>query len=114
MLRAVIFDMDGVLADSYQAHFESWATLCVEHGIPLDEERFAVTFGRTSRDIIRLLWPSPPDEATVQDLDDRKETLYREIVGRDFPAMDGAHELLESLLTTRAIAGDPATTLLLT
>ncbi len=97
MLQAVIFDMDGVLIDSYHAHFESWAALCAEHDIPLGEERFASTFGRTSREIIHLLWPRPPDEATVRALDDRKEALFREIVARDFPAMDGAGELLRSL-----------------
>ena len=28
--RAVIFDMDGVLVDSYRAHFESWQALAAE------------------------------------------------------------------------------------
>lgn len=97
MLRAVIFDMDGVLVDSYRAHYESWASLCAEHGVPFDEQRFTATFGRTSRDIIRLLWQPPPDDPAVRALDDRKEALYREIVARDFPAMDGASELLGSL-----------------
>ncbi len=97
MLQAVIFDMDGVLVDSYRAHFESWTALCAEHGVPLGEERFAATFGRTSRDIILKLWPQPPDEDAVRALDDRKEALFRDVVGRDFPAMDGAGELLESL-----------------
>ncbi len=98
MLQAVIFDMDGVLVDSYHAHFESWAALCAEHAIPLDDQAFAATFGRTSRDIIRQLWQGRAlDGAAVRALDDRKEVLFREIVSRDFPAMDGARELLESL-----------------
>ena len=97
MLEAVIFDMDGVLVDSYHAHFESWKALAASDGVAFDEARFAATFGRTSRDIILRLWPGPPDAVAVRALDDRKEALYREIVGRDFPAMDGARELLTSL-----------------
>ena len=50
--RGVIFDMDGVLIDSYRAHFASWRTLYGELGISYDEQQFAADFGRTSRDIL--------------------------------------------------------------
>ena len=50
---AVIFDVDGVLVDSYHAHFESWRDVAGEAGLELTEAQFAATFGRTSRDIIR-------------------------------------------------------------
>ena len=50
---AVIFDMDGVLVDSYHAHFESWSRLYGELGIAYTEAAFAADFGRTSRDILR-------------------------------------------------------------
>ncbi len=33
MLEAVIFDVDGVLVDSYRAHFESWRALAAGDGI---------------------------------------------------------------------------------
>ena len=98
-LQAVIFDVDGVLVDSYRAHFESWKVLTAEHGIPLTEEKFAETFGRTTRDIVHLWWlgGSSLGAPTVAAIDDRKEALFREILARDFPAMDGARELLASL-----------------
>ncbi len=98
MLEAVIFDVDGVLADSYRAHFESWRLLARELGFELSEAAFAETFGRTSRDIIRLFRRGEnPDEAELRRLDDRKEALYRELVAERFPAMDGARELVDSL-----------------
>ena len=53
---AVIFDMDGVLVDSYHAHFASWRRLYGELGIDYDEAAFAADFGRTSRDIFAARW----------------------------------------------------------
>jgi len=100
MPPAVIFDMDGVLVDSYRAHFESWETLAAEHGIAFPEDHFARTFGRTSRDIIRMTWGGRAiGDAEIQELDARKERLYRAIIARDFPAMDGATELVSALRT---------------
>ena len=95
---AVIFDMDGVLVDSYRAHFESWRAVAVEEGLSVTEEEFATTFGRTSREIIAALWGE--DCYTLDEvlaLDDRKEAVFRDIVRDDFPAMPGAVELLEAL-----------------
>lgn len=94
---AVIFDMDGVLVDSYRAHFESWLAMARECGFEFSEERFAATFGRTSRDIIAQLWGEALSDERIAAMDARKEALYREIVAADFPAMDGARELITSL-----------------
>jgi beta-phosphoglucomutase len=93
-----IFDMDGVLVDSYWAHFASWKQLAQELGRTLSEEEFAQTFGRTSREILRQRWPdlaARPEE--LQRLDRRKEDLYRQIIRKQFPAMPGAAELLRQL-----------------
>jgi beta-phosphoglucomutase len=101
MKHAVLFDVDGVLVDCYHAHYESWARLATELGRTVTEKEFARTFGRTSRDIIAALWPeeSLDDDERIRSLDDRKEALYREIIAVDFPAMDGAVELIDALRT---------------
>jgi len=96
--QAVIFDMDGVLVDSYRAHWQSWHFMADELGKGLTEAQFVSTFGRTSREIIAEHWGADcltPDE--IAEFDRRKEALYREIVAHDFPAMDGAIELIKSL-----------------
>lgn len=95
---AVIFDMDGVLVDSYSAHWQSWHFMADELGKGLTEKQFVSTFGRTSREIIAQHWGSDClRPAEIAEFDRRKEALYREIVARDFPAMDGAIELIKDL-----------------
>ena len=97
MQRAVIFDVDGVLVDSYQAHFESWRLMLAEHGMELTEDQFRTTFGRTTRDIIAALFPHEVAEDQIQELDNRKEALFRDILRRSFPAGEGASDLIEAL-----------------
>ncbi len=95
---AVIFDMDGVLVDSYQAHYQSWQRAAATVGRNMSPEEFNATFGRTSREIIATLWPDAvTSEADIARLDALKEAAYREILAADFPAMPGVQPLLQSL-----------------
>ena len=96
-MPGVIFDMDGVLVDSYRAHFESWRRLGALHGLDMTEAQFAATFGRTSRDIIENLWPGAASAADAVEWDRRKEAFYRESIAADFPEMPGAGELIAAL-----------------
>lgn len=96
-LRGVIFDVDGVLVDSYQAHLRSWVMMAREHGLDITEGEFASTFGQTSREVIARFWGDEVDAATRETLDARKEALYREELRACFPAMDGAVELIDAL-----------------
>src|SRR5262245_16268208 len=95
--RGVIFDVDGVLIDSYLPHQRSWTGVAREHGLIMTPEQFVATFGRTSREIIAQFWGEGLDDGAVRAIDDRKEALYREIIRKDFPAMDGAVELVRAL-----------------
>jgi len=96
----VIFDMDGVLVDSFDAHFESWRRLGVEEGILFTQAQFARTFGQTSREIIRHSWAAEgrhPDTREINRLDERKEALFRASIADSFPAIDGARKLVDAL-----------------
>src|SRR5689334_13913489 len=94
---AVIFDMDGVLVDSYHAHFVSWTKLYSEIGLPYSEEEFARDFGRTSRDILRRKFGDELPEERIRELDVRKERLFRDELRAKFPIMEGASELIDAL-----------------
>ena len=96
--HAAIFDVDGVLVDSYRAHFDSWRKLASQQQWTMTEAQFAATFGRTSREIIAELWSDGQlSDQRIAELDQRKESFYREILRTSFPEMHGAARLIDVL-----------------
>jgi len=92
----VIFDMDGVLVDSAAAHFQSWRLLAQEHSGKVTAEEFNRTFGRQNRDIIPMLFGQVSD-ARLEQLADRKEQIYRDLIRAEPPIVPGAVGLLRAL-----------------
>jgi len=95
---AVIFDMDGVLVDSYAPHYRSWQIVAEEWNCNYTEELFASGFGRCGTEIIQLHWGlSHLTTDEMQEIVDRKEILYREIIQEAVPASVGLAELVSDL-----------------
>ncbi|MAT71922.1 MAG: haloacid dehalogenase [Planctomycetaceae bacterium] len=94
---AVLFDVDGVLTDSYRPHFLSWQRLMGELGVEFTEENFRATFGRTNPDIFQQLYPGELSAEQMSQWGERKEVLYREIITEEFYPMPGAVELVDAL-----------------
>lgn len=104
--QAVIFDVDGVLVDSYETHFQSWRQLAEEENLPLSRQQFLDAFGRTTRETLVATWPDARfSEADLSRLDQRKEQLFRELVRLEFPVMDGAGQLIASLAAAGFLLG---------
>lgn len=97
MSKAVLFDMDGVLIDSYQAHLDSWVMLGEETGVSFSRDSFDQCFGRTSREIILDYWGGDLPEDRVAAMDARKEALFRELLADHLPLMPGVEALLDGL-----------------
>jgi beta-phosphoglucomutase family hydrolase len=94
-MRAILFDMDGVLILSGPAHHESWRRVAAPYGIDFDDDIFHRTFGRTNPDIIRMIWPRDVPVAEAAAIADSKERAYREMVRADPPLAPGLRLLLE-------------------
>jgi len=95
-VNAVIFDMDGVLVLSEDAHFRSWRDTAAAYGARVSHELFLSCFGRTNPDCIRtMIGEVSPERA--HEIAERKELAYRDIVRSDMPLAPGVRELLGSL-----------------
>lgn len=93
----VIFDMDGVLVDSGDAHFESWRLVALELGKgEVTRGQFERLFGRRSTEIIAE-WFNITNAGEAARIDQRKEEIYREILSGGVPVMPGARELVAAL-----------------
>src|SRR5689334_11552238 len=55
MIKAIIFDCDGTLADTMPLHWRAWQVISARHGIRLPEDRFYALGGVPSREIAKLL-----------------------------------------------------------
>lgn len=93
----VIFDVDGVLVDSYCAHFRSWQIAAGEFGFTVTEEDFRRNFGRKSHETIAERWGDRLTPEQVTAFEHRKEAAYRDVIRAVFPAMPGARKLIADL-----------------
>ncbi|MBL9150899.1 MAG: HAD family phosphatase [Verrucomicrobiales bacterium] len=95
-----VFDLDGVLIDSHDQHQRSWFLLADELGRPLTEEQFKISFGMRNEQVIPgvFRWAEPDDRALIQELGDRKEALYRELLRAEgLEALPGVATFLTAL-----------------
>ena len=97
----VIFDMDGVLADTGPIHFESWVKLAKEIGIKFTKEFFENTFGQQSIPITRKLVGSNVNNELVEKWANLKEKYYRKMVKGKLKPLPGSIELVKSLSYNR-------------
>jgi beta-phosphoglucomutase len=94
--HAVVWDLDGVIVDSAEAHNASWQTLAKEYDLPYDPNTdFKKIFGRHSVDIIQHLW-NITDREQAEEMADKKEAYFREAAAHLEP-LPGAVELIKSL-----------------
>ena len=96
MTKAVLWDLDGVLADTATFHFQAWRELFQSLGKGFADADFRRTFGLRNDAILRdILGDLTPAE--VERLARRKEELYRDKIEGRVTAIPGAIDLLRCL-----------------
>ncbi len=55
MIKGIIFDCDGTLADTMPLHWVAWNSVALKHKLHFPEDRFYALGGVPSRDILRML-----------------------------------------------------------
>lgn len=96
--RAVLWDLDGTLADSSVYHWRSWQAVLADEGVRITEVDFRATFGQRNEEILRG-WLGPDADADrIRRVGEAKERVYRGLVRAEGLApLPGAAEWIRSL-----------------
>ena len=78
--------MDGVLVDNVDHHVEAWRCFGHELRKDLTEEAIRETFGQRNREMLEALLGRSLSDQGVQQHGERKEELYRKLMGPDLQA----------------------------
>jgi beta-phosphoglucomutase family hydrolase len=95
-LEAVLWDLDGVIADTGIYHYRAWVDVFGNMGKTFTEEHFMMHFGQRHDTIIH----SVLGEVSQEEFDaitEEKQENYRQRVARNIKPMPGAIELIKSL-----------------
>jgi len=80
LLAGILWDLDGVLVDTGELHYQSWAATLAGYGFNLTFDLFRLTFGMNNHDILTTLYGQPPDLDFLARVTERKEGAFREMV----------------------------------
>jgi HAD superfamily hydrolase (TIGR01509 family) len=77
LYRALLFDLDGTLAETDSLHLPTWVDVLEPYGVEVDEEFYKQSIsGRTTSEIVRDLLPDLSDEEN-RSVGDAKEASFR-------------------------------------
>ena len=91
----VLWDMDGVICDNGDLHFQSWQeTFANFPEYNFSKEIFIQTFGMNNHGVLHVLLGREPEEAEVEDIAGKKEAIFREILVGKTTFLPGVEEWL--------------------
>jgi beta-phosphoglucomutase len=99
--KAIIFDLDGVLTDTSEYHYQAWKHLADDERIPFThEENDAHLRGVGRRDsLMYILRGRKVSEEQIQEMMDRKNRYYNELIKTMTPkeVVPGGVQLLKEI-----------------
>jgi beta-phosphoglucomutase len=99
--KAIIFDLDGVLTDTSEYHYQAWKHLADDEGIPFThEENDAHLRGVGRREsLMYLIKGRHYSEDQIQEMMDRKNRYYNDLIKQMSPkdVVPGGKDLLEEI-----------------
>lgn len=101
-IKAVIFDLDGVLVSTDDMHRRAWEKLAKRLGIPFDDETNRKLLGLSRMESLDIILGGRPFTAEQkQELAEEKNQSYRELISQMTPA-DVSFDVLLTLNTLKA------------
>ena len=97
-LKAVIWDMDGVIVDTAPYHFSAWQEAFRKRGTKYTEEDFLRNFGRRNDAIIRNILGGGISQSELDTISEEKEENFCKKVRQNIKPLPGAVRLMKLLI----------------
>ena len=94
-LKALIFDMDGVIIDSEPIHFRAFRQFFQSIGIEYTPQENALYLGRRDIEISAILIEKFNLSYTPEELTEKKETIFAELIRQEALPRPGLMDTLE-------------------
>ncbi|MBU3179816.1 HAD family hydrolase [Clostridium psychrophilum] len=95
MVKALIFDMDGVIADTEPAYFKASNKLLEKYGLCMSKEFFKTIMGKNHIEAIRMIKSTYNIEDDENILLKIRNAYFIEIIKRKLTNIEGLHEILD-------------------
>ena len=101
MFRAVIFDFDGVIADSEPLHCRAFIETLSRYGVELTEQKYYADYlGYSDVDCVKALIKDPAaglDKNVIGDVLRDKTQLFEKIARQQSAIIDGVADFIDML-----------------
>jgi beta-phosphoglucomutase len=101
VLKAVIFDFDGVISDSEPCHFAAYNRILADFGIQISrQEYYAEYLGFTDYELledIKERYKTDFKGTSIEQLVERKAEVFQELIRQTDHLIDGIAELISEL-----------------
>jgi beta-phosphoglucomutase len=91
----ILWDMDGVLADTAEGHYQSWLDILAPYGIGFDRAIFNTTFGMNNQTIIHRLFGDNFPDAKLTRMSDEKELAFGSAIKGKVTLLPGVRDWLD-------------------
>lgn len=94
-IKAVIFDMDGVLFDTERVYLESWIKVFKEYGYTMTKEMYIPLMGTGRKNVKEVFKKTFGDNIPIEEMYVKKdELLFKAIDNNEVPLKLGAIDIL--------------------
>jgi beta-phosphoglucomutase len=92
------FDMDGVLVDNHQYHFEAWMIFCRKHQIEITADEFRLKMlGGSNRNLLAKVFDRQLTTTEITLFSNEKELIYRQLHAKHIKEVDGVTGFIQQL-----------------
>jgi beta-phosphoglucomutase len=92
-----LWDLDGVLVDTGEFHYVSWAEILPTYGIGFSRAAFNTTFGMNNTGVLATLLGYSPTPEMVDEIGGKKEESFRAAIHGQAQLLPGVAHWLETL-----------------